>query len=276
MNTLLTFLQRVRLAVGRIAWLSPLRRRIGRALLMPWEYPTLFGLNYADHFPAFARGHDHEAEAVESIRIVRHHTMTKYDRCAVLHNLVRHLERHAVPGALVECGVWKGGSAGLMALANLRYGRARRPLYLFDAWVDDWPDPTPEDGEHYHEAMSGRMIKTRNVGSLDSCRELLEKTIRYPADLIHYEKGLFADTLPKARGDIGQTALLRLDGDWYESIRCSLDNLYPTVVARGIVVIDDYGYSQGAKKAVDEHVATLKVPVYLHYVDYSCRYFFKP
>ena len=72
------------------------------------------------------------------------------------------------------------------------------------------------------------------------------------ADIIHPIKGLFRETLPGAREAIGSISLLHLDGDWYESTRDILDNLYNLVLADGYLQVDDYGHWEGCRKALDE------------------------
>jgi len=241
---------------------------------MPWERPTVFGLDLASYFPAFKRGFENEPEAVEDLLTVRSHTMTKYDRCITLHGLVRHLESRGVSGAFVECGVWRGGSIGLMALANKRYGRERRDLHLFDAW-GEWPDPSEQDGALFSDLQEGTLIKADSHGALDACRDLLERRISYPTERLHYHRGLFNQTLPAEGPAVGPIALLRLDADWYEGTRLCLEVFYDSVAAGGVVVVDDYGHAEGCRKAVDEFLQIRQPHALLHFSDYTCRYFVK-
>jgi O-methyltransferase len=253
-----------------MAAIHSLRTALSRARAA--RITTVFGLDLARSYPAFSRGFDHEAAATEDMLRVRPYTMTKYDRCAVLHNLVEHIERANVPGDFVECGVWRGGSMGLMALANLRYSQVRRHLHLLDAW-GDWPDPTAKDGNRFQDLIGGVLKKADSSGAREACEALLEGEIKYPKSHIHYHQGLFENTLPKA--NIQQVALLRLDCDWYDPTTFCLETLYDCVAPGGAIILDDYGYCDGAKRATDDFLTKRQITPMLHFVDYTCRYLMK-
>jgi hypothetical protein len=226
-------------------------------------------------------GYDEESEIKDAVRRVRDHTMVSFERLATLWQQVRYLDRYEVPGALVECGTWRGGAVGMMALAHVRSSREPiRPLHLFDSF-EGLPEPTAADGP-----MASRYSRGRTSGALDTIgaceaplednRALLEDRIGYPADLLAYHVGWFQDTVAASAAGIGPIALLRLDGDWYESTRVCLTHLYPLVAAGGVVVVDDYGHWEGCRKAVDEFLAVHDEPILLSHIDYTGRYWIKP
>lgn len=226
--------------------------------------------------------YDGEAEIKEDVFWVRNHTMASFERMATLWQQVRYLDRHGVHGALVECGVWKGGAAGLMALAHMRSGHPPvRALHLFDSF-EGIPEPRGDiDGSAAVSLAAGRASGAlKSTGKLASglgdSKQLLEVEIGYPKELIHYHEGWFQDTLPRDASALGEIALLRLDGDWYDSTAVCLKHLYSKVVRHGVVVIDDYGHFDGCRRAVDEFVASLATPILLNHIDYTGRYFVKP
>jgi O-methyltransferase len=87
---------------------------------------------------------DYGPELEQTIKRVRRHTMTTPRRIAALCDGVEHVARAGVPGAVVECGVWKGGSMMAAALTLMRLGATDRDLYLFDTF-QGMPPPTDED-----------------------------------------------------------------------------------------------------------------------------------
>ncbi len=249
-----------------------------------------------DHFnilwPHNLIGFDGEEEARSGIRKVRDHTMVAYASLVSLWQQIRFCEEHGLVGDYVECGVWKGGSIGLMALANLAYGATPRRIHLFDAF-DDICEPDPEvDGERAvaeiekftgrdRASITGKLTPVEGIydhmggpGQLPEVKQFLEQRVGYdPAHLI-YHKGWFQDTLPVA--DISEIAVLRLDGDWYASTKVCLDHLYDKVVPGGFVIIDDYGCYDGCRKAVDEFLAKCGQMPFLNHVNRDCRYWIKP
>ena len=226
-------------------------------------------------------GYDEEREIKNAVRVVKDHTMTTFQRLASLWLQVRYLDRYSVMGSMVECGVWKGGAAGLMALAHLQSHRPPlRDLHLFDSW-EGLPEPGADVDGAVAKAYANGNASSRltSIGQCVSSREdvaeLFERKIAYPRELVHYYKGWFQDTVARSADEVGDIALLRLDGDWYESTRLCIEEFYPRVRKYGVVIIDDYGYWEGCRRAVDEYIAKLPEPVLLSHVDSSCRYWIK-
>lgn len=225
------------------------------------------------------------------LAIVREHTMLSRKRLYSLYECVLACEKQNIAGDYVECGVWKGGAVGLMALANLRYGKVRRPLHLFDTFAGiPEPDGEIDGGRAVEEARQlgvaafGRLTPNpqlydnmgRGVGTLETNHELLEQIIGYDKAFVRYHKGLFQQTLPMVARTIESIAILRLDGDWYASTKVCLEFLYDKVARGGFVIIDDYGAYEGCKKAVDEFLTKRKIKVRLKRVGSELRFFRKP
>lgn len=223
-----------------------------------------------------------------ALDLVRKNTMVPDSGLESLYDQVRYCEEAEIDGALVECGVWKGGSVGMMALANLRWGKKRRQLHLFDSFKSICEPDARVDGERalrevrqfspdggttgqlcpldgFYDSMGG-------PGSVEEVSNLLEEKIGYPKLSTRIHIGWFQDTLPLVARDIGAIALLRLDGDWYASTKICLEHLAAKVVTGGIVVIDDYGTYDGCRKAVDEYLQSFSRKPYLHRVADDIRY----
>lgn len=200
-------------------------------------------------------------------------TLTGVDRRASLLQAVDHVVRHEVPGDIVECGVWRGGSMMAVALALLARGDTVRHLYLYDTY-EGMTAPTAADLSHTGETAAAQLAHTPQ-GEGVWCEAGLEDvqanlwSTGYPREQIHFVRGPVEQTLPATIPR--QVALLRLDTDWYESTRHELQHLYPLLSPQGVMVIDDYGHWQGARRAVDEYFADSATPVYLHRVDYTAR-----
>jgi O-methyltransferase len=209
---------------------------------------------------------------------VAERTMTSPERIYALRNAVRYVHHTQLPGAIVECGVWRGGSMMAVARTLLELGVSDRELYLFDTF-EGMSEPTDKDkmytGQDAAMLLEGRAKEERlwAYAPLEDVRQAV-LGVGYDAERIHFAKGKVEDTLPDAAPE--QIALLRLDTDWYESTLHELVHLYPRLVSGGVLIIDDYGHWQGAREAVDEYVAEHEIPLLLNRVDYTARIAIKP
>ncbi len=200
-------------------------------------------------------------------------TMTSLARRASLVGAIDHVVRHRIGGAIVECGVWRGGSMMAAALALMARGDTSRELWLYDTF-EGMSAPTDADASVHGESAAAQLARTkRGTGvwceaGLADVRANLAAT-GYPSERLHFVEGKVEETIPAALP--GPIAVLRLDTDWYESTRHELAHLYPLLAPHGILVIDDYGHWQGARRAVDEYFSAHAEPAFLHRVDYTAR-----
>lgn len=207
------------------------------------------------------------------------YTMVGYKGLSNAYELSKNIEKNKINGAFVECGVWRGGCAAVMAFIAER-AKSRRKIWLFDSF-EGLPEPTDKDGLAAEEYAAGKTrgnLETINkcVGPLADVKKIFFEILRINPQNVIIKEGWFQDTLPSARGVIGPIAILRLDGDWYESTRCCLDNLYNMVIPGGYIIIDDYGYWEGARRALDEFFLERRINPYLIRIDDTRIYFKKP
>jgi O-methyltransferase len=220
---------------------------------------------------------DYGPELERTIRRVRRYTMTTPRRIAALCDGVEHAVRTGVPGAVVECGVWKGGSMMAAALTLIRLGATDRDLYLFDTF-QGMPPPTEEDAFSAYDGYSPmrHWRRRRRDGGANSWHYVPADEVRaavlstgYPAERVHLVEGRVEDTLPTAAP--GEIAVLRLDTDWYESTKHELVHLYPLLSPGGVLILDDYGHYEGARRAVDEYFDSAGGRPLLTRIDYTGR-----
>jgi O-methyltransferase len=208
------------------------------------------------------------------LREVNGYTLTSEARILALVRAVRYIARSAVPGALVECGVWRGGSMLAAALALRAEGDTARDLFLFDTF-DGMSEPTEADRDLAGKSARELLDSTPKSSEVWCYADLADVTrtmakANYPANRIHFVKGKVEATIPHA--DVGAIALLRLDTDWYESTAHEFKHLYAKLAVGGVLVIDDYGHWQGARKATDEFLSQQSTaPILLNTIDYTGR-----
>jgi hypothetical protein len=194
-------------------------------------------------------------------------------RCLViLGHQVDELLKARVDGAFVECGVWRGGAAFVIA-DRLRRAKSDRLVWMFDSF-EGLPAPTEADGT----AALAYAKNTANPAYYDNCSASIEeveasaKRLKL-TDQVRLVKGWFDDTLPATRERIGPIAMLRIDADWYQSVRCCLDQLFEQVSPGGLVILDDYYTWDGCTLAVHDFLSEHRLPLRIR--ENGCAFFRK-
>jgi O-methyltransferase len=218
---------------------------------------------------------DFREDETAIVRSVRPWTMTTPERVYALIHAVRYVTANRIPGAMVECGVWKGGSMAAVAKTLIAAGDLQRELYLFDTF-QGLPAPTSSDID-YSGKKAAEVIAADPaylcVAPLDMVRTVMNGT-EYPAECIHYVQGRVEETIPAEAPEC--ISLLRLDTDWYESTKHELTHLFPRLSRNGVIIIDDYGHWAGSRQACDEYFSEQRVPILLNRIDFSGRMGLKP
>jgi len=176
--------------------------------------------------------------------------------------------RRGVPGDLMETGVWRGGATILMRAVLKAYGDTERSVWVADSF-QGLPKPDaatyPVDTDDPHHTFENLVVGLEEVRANFARYDLLDEQVRFLP-------GWFRDTLPTA--PVSRLAVLRLDGDMYESTMVALRSLYPKVSPGGWVIIDDYAL-KGCRAAVDDFVAENHLTPTFETVDWTGLYWRK-
>lgn len=202
------------------------------------------------------------------------YTMTSIERMYALYNAVKYIVQNDIPGDFVECGVWRGGSSMVIALTLTHLNINNRKIYLYDTF-EGMSEPTENDKDFrggdasilLEQNVQNKETSVWCLANLTDVKNNMSLT-QYLASNINYIKGKVEDTIPSQMPN-NQIALLRLDTDWYESTAHELKYLYPILVNKGVLIIDDYGHWEGCKKAVDEYFS--QNTLLLNRIDYTGR-----
>jgi O-methyltransferase len=240
---------RKRLAALRLRALLPVTQRLD-AIESHLRLGSPSKLEHSDFPPAFLYLH----ERVQPL------ALASVERDFALYESVRYIVGAGVRGDIVECGVWAGGSSMLAALTLRSLGATRR-MWLYDTFGDF---PHPGEKDEFYAAGQHENKPYERAPSLDQVKANMAGTGQ--EDVVYVE-GPVEETIPSTAPE--EIALLRLDTDWYESTRHELDHLYPRLSEGGVLIIDDYGHFQGARRAVDEYFHDR--PVLLNRIDYTGR-----
>lgn len=214
-----------------------------------------------------------DERAAETITRCRPYTMIANESLFSLIQSVRYIERHKVPGAIVECGVWRGGSVMAACLTLQQLGTRSRDVFLYDTF-EGMTEPTRDDIKLYTNRPAAQLLEATEVGDganiwcIASFADVQQTvgSIGYPSDRIHLVQGDVRATLPdQAPG--APIALLRLDTDCYDSTRHELEQLVPLMSPGAVLIVDDYWYWAGCRKAVDEYLERTGLQILLTRVD---------
>ena len=202
------------------------------------------------------------------------YTLASMERCYSLYKAIKYITKGDILGDIVECGVWRGGSAMLAALTLIKNDQTYRKIYLYDTY-EGMSKPTDKDIDIH--GVPYRLLWEKEKELLTVSLNEVKKNMLstgYPEENIIFIKGMVEDTIPLTIPN--QVALLRLDTDLYESTYHELIHLYPKVIPQGVLIIDDYGHFQGAQEATDKYFSEKSRKILFHRIDYSCRIGIKP
>ena len=192
----------------------------------------------------------------------------------------KHVVTLKIPGAFVECGVWRGGHA-LLAQGLFTEAAQSRQVFLFDTF-GGMTVPTDVDVSFSGQAAKQTFLDKLRGDHNEWCFASLQEVTN------NFERaGLLNENVRMVKGDVALTlanpdalpdsiSILRLDTDWYESTKIELEMLYPRLVPGGVLIIDDYGHWGGCRKAVDEYFSASRARPLLNCIDYTARVGIKP
>ncbi len=162
-----------------------------------------------------------------------------------------------IPGDLVECGVWRGGSSFAMLLAQrYAFGEIKRPLWMYDSFQGMSP-PCENDSAVTHDWYARSLSSQPDPDGQDYCKAPIAKVLDALSlfglhNYVNIRKGWLADTLPKEKPEA--IAVLRIDCDWYEPVKLVLEQLEPLVSDEGTIILDDYHAWAGCCLATHEYL----------------------
>ncbi len=199
------------------------------------------------------------------VGIVREHTLLPWEALYMNYQAANWVAKQQIPGDIVECGVFKGGSMVMIARALVAHGDQvhDRKYWLYDTF-EGMSAPTQKDTSILGPAETEYRSSLRSDGKSDWCLAELDSVADYfakhtdsaPAAFV---KGKVEETLTIEANKPKRIAILRLDTDFYESTAAELVHLYPLLSANGVLVIDDYNFWHGCKSAVDEYFSENRI-----------------
>lgn len=222
---------------------------------------------------------------VDVLRFVadRKLTMVSRQRLIATINACKHAVLTGTPGDFIECGVWRGGNALAAKLTFENYGSSKH-VYLFDTFAG-MTAPTEHDTSRFEtrptaEQFGESLRDGRSNWCYASIEDVRSNLLTAGIDFagVHFIQGDVVQTLQDSSHLPDSIAVLRLDTDFYESTKAEMEILYPRLSRGGSLLIDDFGYWDGSRKAIVEYLAEIPAerrPL-LHFTDGSGRMGVKP
>jgi hypothetical protein len=216
-----------------------------------------------------------EKSFIDAYYLSKDFSLTSVETLYALFKSVEYVIKGNIPGDFVECGVWKGGSAMMIAHTLMQLNITNRKIILYDTF-EGMTEPSDID-ENFNGEKAKQLIKKENKNddrsvwcycSIDDVKKNLAST-GYPMENIIFVKGKVEDTIPQQIPE--KISLLRLDTDWFESTYHELHYLFPLLSGKGVLIIDDYGHWKGAREAVNKYFAETKQEILLNRIDYTVR-----
>jgi len=229
------------------------------------EYEQRNALSYSD-FSEYDK---------EIISHVKSYTMTSPERVVSLINAIKYIYSNRIEGDIVECGVWRGGSMMVVAKTLLNLKLLDKSLFLYDTY-EGMSEPSDKDVSF--DGFTAKSLLDEREKKEDDyiwCYSTLEEvknnlfSTGYDQNKINFIVGKVEDTIPDSMPK--KIALLRLDTDWYESTYHELEHLFPLLQNGGVIIIDDYGHWQGARRATDDYIKNNNIKILLNRIDYTGR-----
>lgn len=217
---------------------------------------------------------DVEQDFMDIYERCKDYTYSSIERMYALYKATEYVVNHEVPGDIVECGVWKGGSIMICAFILKKMNQTGRKIYLYDTY-EGMTIPSDKDVD-YANKPAQKIWDDWQAGEFDEWNTVSQEEVKhnvfstgYPQDKFVFVKGKVEETIPGITPD--KISILRLDTDWYESTYHELGYLFPKLSVNGVIIIDDYGHWRGAREATDKYFAENNVKILLNRIDYTGR-----
>lgn len=209
------------------------------------------------------------------------YTMTSPDRVFALMKSIDFIIKNNVQGDFVECGVWRGGNLIIFQKFIEKYNLQKK-IFAYDTF-EGMSEPEKLD-KTFDGKSSIELLKKLEKKNVDRKENILIADCSIEQVIKNFNQNVIKNNLITIKGKVEETllnknnlpskiSLLRLDTDWYSSTKIELEILYPLLEKNGILIIDDYGYWQGARKAVDEYFLDKKVTIFK--IDFTGRMIIK-